>query len=70
VLYKALLNQEIYSHAKIIAFAEDLAILTHGKTLSEAKVYNNSDLEKIENWARENKMHFDESKYNAMLITR
>jgi hypothetical protein len=70
VLYNALLNLEFSSHTKIIAFADDLAILTHGKTLSEAQEYANSDLAKIENWARENKMQFNESKYKAMLITR
>jgi len=69
VLYNALLNLEFSSHTKIIAFADDLAILTHGKTLSEAEVYANSDLAKIENWARENKMQFNESKSKAMLIT-
>jgi ribonuclease HI len=70
VLYNALLNLEFSSHTKIIAFADDLAILTHGKTLTEAEVYANSDLAKIENWARENKMQFNESKSKAMLITR
>ena len=34
------------------------------------EVYANSDLAKIENWARENKMQFNESKSKAMLITR
>ena len=67
VLYNALLNLEFSSHTKIIAFADDLAILTYGKTLSEAEVYANTDLAKIENWARENKMQFNESKSKAML---
>jgi hypothetical protein len=70
VLYNALLNLQFSSHTKIIAFADDLAILTHGKTLSEAEAYANSDLARIENWARENKMKFNESKSKAMLITR
>jgi hypothetical protein len=47
-----------------------LAILTYGKTLSEAEVYANFDLAKIENWAMENKIQFKESKSKAMLITR
>jgi len=38
VLYNALLNLEFSNHTKIIAFADDLAILTHGKKLSEAEV--------------------------------
>jgi len=59
VLYNALFNLEFSSHTKIIAFTDDLAILTYGKMLSEAEVYANSDLAKIENWARENKMQFN-----------
>ena len=70
VLYNTLLNLKFTSHTKTIAFADDLAILTHGKTLSEAEVYAHSDLSKIENWAREYKMQFNESKNKAMLITR
>jgi len=70
MLYNTLLNLEFSSHTKIIAFADDLAILTHGKKLSEAEVYANSDLAKIENWAGENKMRFNESKSKVMLITR
>jgi hypothetical protein len=70
ILYNALLNLEFSSHTKVIAFADDLAILTQGKTPSEAEVYANSDLARIEKWAKENKMQFDESKSKAMLITR
>jgi hypothetical protein len=47
VLYNALLNLEFYSHTKIIAFADDLAILTHGKTLTEAEAFANSELARI-----------------------
>jgi ribonuclease HI len=70
ILYNALLNLEFSSRTKIIAFADDLATLSHGKTLSEAQAYANSDLARIENWARENKMQFNDSKSKAMLITR
>jgi len=38
VPHNALLNLEFSSHTKIIAFADDLAVLTQGKTLSEAEV--------------------------------
>jgi hypothetical protein len=70
VLYNAILNLQFSSHTKIIEFADDLAILTHGKTLSEAEAYANSDLARIENWARENKIKFNESKSKVTLITR
>ena len=70
VLYNALLNLEFSSHTKIIGFADKLAILTHGKMQSEAEAYANSNLARIENWARENKIQFNESKSKAMLIMR
>ena len=70
VLYNDLLNMKYSRHTKIIAFADDLAVLTYGKTLSEAEAYANSDLATIEKWAWDNKMKFNESKSMAILITR
>jgi hypothetical protein len=69
-MYNALLNLDFSSHTQVIAFADDLAIMTKGNTPSEAEVFANSDLVKIEKWAKENKMPFNESKSKAMLITR
>jgi hypothetical protein len=57
-------------HTKLIAFADDLAILTYGKTLPEVEAYVNSDLVKLKKWAWDNKMKFNESKSKAMIITR
>ena len=65
-----LLNLNFSSHTKVIAFADDLAIMTAGDTPAEADVYANSDLVKIERWAEENKMQYNETKSKAMLITR
>lgn len=53
-----------------MAFADDLVILTYGTTQCEAEAYANSDLARIEIWARENKLQFNEAKSKAMLITR
>ena len=44
--------------------------MTKGNTPSEAEVFANSDLAKIEKWAKENKMQFNEFKSKAMLISR
>ena len=68
VIYNDLLNMKYSSHTKLIAFADDLAILT--TTLSDAEAYANSDLATIEKWAWDNKMKFNESKSKAMIITR
>ena len=70
IMYNALLNLEFSSHTKVIALADDLAIMTTGDTLSEAEVFTNSDLVKIEKWAKENKMQLSETKSKAMLLTR
>jgi len=58
------------SHTKLIAFADDLAILTYGKMPSEVEAYANSDLTTIEKWEWGNKLKFNESKSKAMIITR
>ena len=70
VLYNALLDLEFTSHTKAIAFADDLAILTYGQTTSEAEAYTNWELAKIENWAKQNKIQFNELKSRTMLIAR
>jgi len=69
IMYDALLDFNFFSHTKVIAFADDLAVLTKGKTPSEAEALANSDLAKIEKWAKD-KMQFNESKSKAMLINR
>ena len=69
-MYNFLLNLNISSHTKVTAFAAELAIMTKGNTPSEAEVFANSDLAKIEKWGKDNKMLFNDTKSKAMLITR
>jgi len=47
-----------------------IAIITEGNTPSEAEVFANSDLAKMEKRAKGNKMEFNETKSKAMLISR
>jgi hypothetical protein len=70
VLYNNLLNLKYSSHTKLIAYADNIAILTYRKTLTEAEVYANSDLAIVEKWAEEIKMEFNEAKSKVMLIAR
>ena len=70
VLYNDLLNMKYSSHTTLITFADDLIILTYGKTISEAEAHANSDLAKIEKWTWTNEMKFNDSKSKAMLIAR
>ena len=53
---------------KVIAFADDLMALTRGKCALDAENYTNQDLKKIENWAGENKVHFNENKSKVLLV--
>jgi len=70
ILYYSLLNLEFSHRSRAIAFADDPLVLTRGKSALEAENYTNQDLKYIENWARENKMHFNENKSNILLVTK
>jgi len=70
VLYNALLNLVFSFHTKVIAFADDLAVMSHGKTQTEAEAYANADLARIGKWAKEKKLRFNETKSKSMLIKR
>ena len=60
-----------FSHRiRVIAFADDLLVLTRRKSAPDAENYANHDLKKIENWAWENKMHLNENKSNILLVTK
>jgi hypothetical protein len=61
IMYNALLNLNFSSHTKVIDFVDDLAVLTKGKTTPEVEIFANSDLAKIEKWAKDNKMQFNET---------
>ena len=59
-----------FSHrTRVIAFADDLLVLTQGKSALDAENYANQDLKKTENWASENKIHFNENKSKVLLVT-
>ena len=70
ILYNSLLILELTSRSKAIAFADDLIILTRGETVAEAENYMNLELRKIEDWAQNNKLKFNENKSKVMLISR
>jgi len=61
---------ELTSRSKAIAFADDLIILTRGKTVEEAENYMNLELRKIQEWAQNNKIKFNENKSKVMLMSR
>ena len=69
-LYNSLLTLELTSPSKSIAFADDLIILTRGETVAEAENYMNLELRKIQAWAQNNKLKFNENKSKVMLMSR
>jgi len=51
-------------------FADDLIIVTRGKTVREAENIANIELSKISSWAKDIKIRFNEQKSKAVLLTR
>ena len=70
LLYNSIFKQEFTSHTKVIAFADDLIILTEGESNIEAENYTNLELRKISYWAQKNKLTFNEKKSKVMLMSR
>jgi len=58
------------SRAKAIAFADDLLIAVRAENVQEAENFANVEKRKITNWAKENKITFNEQKSKVMLVTR
>ena len=57
MLYNSLVNLDLTSHSKTIAFAADLMILTRGDTVVEAENYMNLEVRKILEWAINKKLN-------------
>ena len=70
VLYNSLFNLKFSSRTKVIAFADDLIILTRGTSTKEADNYANQELKKIERWATDNKIVFNDKKLQVLFITK
>ena len=55
---------------KATAFADDLILMTRGKTVVEAENSANTELNKTAAWAKNYKIDFNEDKSTAMLVSR
>ena len=60
IQYNSLFNIQFTHHTKGIAFAEDLVIMTTAESTPEAENVMNVELSNIPDWARENKLQFNE----------
>ena len=70
IFYNQLLNLKFTSGTKIIAFADDLIILTRGKSVSEIENTANTELTEISKWAINNKVRFNDKKSKVVFMTR
>jgi len=69
-MYNSLNNLKFNSQTKVIAFADDLIVLTRGACKMETENYSNQDSKKTERWATDNKMEFNDKKSKVLLISR
>ncbi|GFG35110.1 hypothetical protein Cfor_01406, partial [Coptotermes formosanus] len=70
IQFNSLLNLNFGKRTKAIAFANDLLIATRAETMREAENLTNIEISKILNWAKDNKIIFNEQKSKVMVITR
>ena len=70
IQYNSLLNLKFAKQTSAIAFADDLILVTRGKTVIEAENFTNTELNKIATWAKNYKVEFNDNKSTAMLVSR
>jgi len=70
IQYNSLLNLNFRKQTKAIAFADDLLIAVNVESIREAENITNIGMNKILNWAKNNKFNFNEQKSKAMFISR
>jgi len=58
-MYNSLSILRFKCRTKMIAFADDLLVLTRGACKMETENYSNQDLKNIERWATDNKIEFN-----------
>ena len=54
----------------MIVYADDLMILTKGKTQVEVEIYANIETQKVATWARDNKIIFIDQRSKLLILTR
>jgi len=62
IQFNSLLNLNYGTRTKAIAFADDLLIAVRAENVQEAENFANIEISKILNWAKENKINFNEQK--------
>ena len=63
IQYNSLFNIQFTHHTKVTAFADDLVIMTKAESIPEAENIMNVELSNISDWARENKLQFNDKSH-------
>jgi hypothetical protein len=70
IQYNSFLNLNFIKQTKAIAFADDLLIAVKAESIREEENITNIEMNKILNWAKNNKIKLNEQKSKAMVISR
>jgi ribonuclease HI len=70
IQYDTVLNLQYKKQTRVIAFADDLLVMLRAESIGEVENNANIEMDKIANWAKDNKITFNEEKSKVMLLTR
>ena len=70
IKFNSLLNLKFGKRTKAIAFADELLIAVRAESVIEAENFANTEISRIKNWAKNNKITFNEQKSKVMVVTR
>ena len=70
IQFNSLLNLKFGKRTKAIAFADDLLIAVKAENVQEAENFANTEISKITNLAKDNKIMFNDQKSKVMVVTR
>ena len=70
IQYNSLLGLDFARHSNVIAFADDVIVVIKGKSVIEAENYANIEIQKITEWATNNKISFNEQKSKVLIISK
>jgi ribonuclease HI len=68
--YNSLLKIKYMERTKVVAYADDLIMATRGESIRAVENYTNVELSKIQRWAKNNKIKFNDTKSKVMLVSR
>ena len=70
VIYNYLLKIKYMDRTNVLAYADDLIMATRGNSIRAVENYTNVELSKINGWAKNNKIKFNDTKSKVILVSR